>query len=101
MYQICEGIRRISLTVKTELSKLFNFLILYIKTFFHKKNKKGLYFSNNLYVHEDTFWSYFATLFHDNFKLPDKEDCLKFAFDGNPDFYYKKNNLIRYKKRVH
>ncbi len=74
-------------------SGFFKFLILYIKTFFHKKNKKGLYFSNNLYVHEDTFWSYFATLFHDNFKLPDKEDCLKFAFDGNPDFYYKKNNF--------
>lgn len=77
-----------------EISKsgIFKFLILYFKTLFHSKTTKGIYFSNNLYVHEDTFWSYFATLFLKEYKLPRKEDCLKFAFDGDPYFYYKKNN---------
>lgn len=74
-------------------SGFLKFIYLYMKTITQKNSPKGLYFSNNLYVHEDTFWSYFSTLFIDNFKLPNKEDCLQFAFDGNPDFYFKENNF--------
>ena len=75
--------------------KLYKFLDLYIKS--KNFNNKAEYFIKNFssrkyYQNEDFFWTYFAILFNKDFKLPDVKDCLRFAFDGQPEFYFKKNS---------
>ena len=70
--------------------KIKKFLDLYIQS--NKFNNKTEYFLNNFYLNEDVFWTYFAILFNKDFKLPSLTDCLSFAFDGQPEFNFKKNN---------
>jgi len=72
-------------------SGFLKFFYLYLKTIFTNKKSKGEYFAKNLYVNEDTFWTYFAILFNKDFKLPLIKDSLSFCFDGNPNFFYKLN----------
>ena len=66
------------------------FLNLYFES--NKSNNKTEYFLNNFYLNEDYFWTYFAILFNKDFRLPNVNDCLRFAFDGQPEFNFKKNN---------
>lgn len=72
-------------------SGFFKFFILYFKTLFYKKKFKGEFFAKNFYLKEDTFWTYFSTLFNDDFRLPTLKQSTSFSFDGDPYFYYKKN----------
>jgi len=72
-------------------SGFLKFFYLYLKTIFTNKRPKGEYFAKNLYVNKDTFWTYFAILFHNEFKLPSSKESLSFCFDGNPNFFYKLN----------
>ena len=71
----------------------FNFIKLFLKMLAQPPHLRGSYFAKNFYANEDVFWSYYAKLFYKNFQIPNKSTCLSFAFDGNPDFYYKKNNF--------
>lgn len=73
-------------------SGFIRYLKLYMKTFNQKDINKAKFFTNNFYLHEDTFWTYFATIFYDKFKLPTTNEANKFCFDGDPYFFYKKNN---------
>ena len=72
-------------------SGFINFFKIYLKTLISKNLHKGEYFAKNLPLHEDTFWTYFATLFLKSYKLPTINQANCFAFDGNPYFFYKKN----------
>jgi len=74
-------------------SGYFNFIILLIKTISQNIQHKGEFFAHNLKLHEDTFWSYFATIFYKKYKLPSIREANNFSFDGDPNFFYKKNNL--------
>lgn len=88
-----------------QISKPINFLTIYecLKSGFikyfelinqtnsQKKIKKAEFFTKNFYLHEDTFWTYFAKIFYDKFKLPTLNETNKFAFDGDPFFFYMKN----------
>ena len=72
-------------------SGFFPFFSLLRKTKNHNFSNKGEYFAQNLNLHEDTFWSYFATIFYDEYKLPSLSETTNFCFDGDPFFFYKKN----------
>lgn len=73
-------------------SSTIKYLSLFFKTKYSKSKNLGEYFALNFYLHEDTFWSYFATIFYKNYKLPSKKICLEFCFEGDPNFFFKKNS---------
>ena len=64
--------------------------IRYLKLYLDTLNQKERNKVNFLQVFEDTFWTY--AIFYDNFKLPSIDETNKFCFDGDPYFFYKKNN---------
>ena len=73
-------------------SGFFKYINLYLKTFFSKSIYKGEFFAKNLYIKEDSFWTYFAPLFYNKYSLPTIDQANSFCFDGNPNFFYKMNN---------
>ena len=73
-------------------SGFLKYFLLLIKSMMQNKSKKAEYFTQNFYLHEDSFWTYFAKIFYKNFKLPTLQQTNNFAFDGDPYFFYKKNN---------
>ena len=57
------------------------------------KNKD--YFIKNFFLNEDVFYTYFAKLFHKNFKLPkNSKECAYFALSEGIEFYFEKYNKI-------
>lgn len=72
-------------------SGFFKYFLLYFKTLMSKDRNKGEYFAKNFYLKEDTFWTYFAGLFLKNYKLPSIQEANDFCFDGEPNFFFKKN----------
>ena len=73
-------------------SGFFKYINLYLKTLFSKSIYKGEFFAKNLYIKEDSFWTYFAPLFYNKYSLPTIDQANSFCFDGNPNFFYKMNN---------
>lgn len=73
-------------------SGFVKYLSLYYKTLLSNERFKGHFFAQNLYVKEDSFWTYFANLFIKDFKMPNLNQCTSFGFDGDPEFYYSRNN---------
>ncbi len=67
------------------------YLALLYRTKKQKEFKKADFFTKNFYLHEDSFWTYFAKIFYREFKLPSITQTNNFAFDGDPYFFYKKN----------
>ena len=74
-------------------SGYIKFFHLYLRTFFSKTKRKGQFFAENFYLHEDSFWTYFANLFYKDYKLPTIDQSNNFCFDGEQNFFYKKNNM--------
>ena len=72
-------------------SGFYRYIKLYLKTLFSKNIYKGEYFAKNLYIKEDSFWTYFAPLFYKKYSLPTIDQANSFCFDGNPNFFYKMN----------
>jgi hypothetical protein len=68
----------------------YNYIKLVFYSFIRLK-LKGNNFAKDFFANEDVFWSYYAKFFYKKYKTPDKIMCLKFAFDGDPYFYYKNN----------
>ncbi len=73
-------------------SGFLKYINLYLKTLFSKSIYKGEFFAKNLYIKEDSFWTYFAPLFYNKYSLPTIDQANSFCFDGNPNFFYKMNN---------
>ena len=73
-------------------SGFLKYFYLLAKTLKQNNSNKAKYFTENFYLHEDSFWTYFAKIFYKDFKLPTLEQTNNFAFDGDPFFFYKKNN---------
>ena len=71
------------------------YFYLLAKTLKQNNSNKAKYFTENFYLHEDSFWTYFAKIFYKDFKLPTLEQTNNFAFDGDPFFFYKKK-IISY-----
>lgn len=69
-----------------------NFIKLFFQTLAQTSRSRGSYFAEKFYANEDVFWSYYAKFFYENFHIPNKSTCLNFAFDGNPSFFFQKNN---------
>lgn len=74
-----------------KIGLLKNYKLLY-QSSKQNKNKMISYFISNFDLNEDTFWTYFAIIFNKKFTLPTLEEANHFAFDGEPNFFYKKNN---------
>ena len=74
-------------------SGYWRYIFLYLKTYFSDTKNKGEFFAKNFYLHEDSFWTYFGKLFYKNYKLPTMSQSNDFCFDGDPDFFYKKNKM--------
>ena len=72
-------------------SGFYRYIKLYLKTLFSKNIYKGESFAKNLYIKEDSFWTYFAPLFYKKYSLPTIDQANSFCFDGNPNFFYKMN----------
>ena len=72
-------------------SGFYRYIKLYLRTLFSKNIYKGEYFAKNLYIKEDSFWTYFAPLFYKKYSLPTIDQANSFCFDGNPNFFYKMN----------
>lgn len=73
-------------------SGFIKYFFLLFKTLRQNEFNKAKFFTENFYLHEDSFWTYFAKLFYKDFKLPTLKQTNNFAFDGDPYFFYKKNN---------
>ena len=73
-------------------SGFFKYINLYLKTLFSKSIYKGEFFAKNLYIKEDSFWTYFAPLFYNKYSFPTIYQANSFCFDVNPNFFYKMNN---------
>ena len=72
-------------------SGFYRYIKLYLRTLFSKNIYKGESFAKNLYIKEDSFWTYFAPLFYKKYSLPTIDQANSFCFDGNPNFFYKMN----------
>tara|TARA_B100001057_G_scaffold430729_1_gene457652 strand:+ start:1211 stop:2005 length:795 start_codon:yes stop_codon:yes gene_type:complete len=70
----------------------FKFMKLLIKSvYFRNKN----YFIRNFFLNEDVFYTYFAKLFYNKFKVPkDTKQCAYFALSEGVEYYIEKYNQI-------